>query len=111
MPVYIHSKLMIINDVYTIHGSANINMRSMRVDSELNLSHEWHSVTRKMRVKLWGIHTGGRGAQDDAREAYENWKHLLDENKSRQKDKIKRQGPCASIVEFYYENYSRSDLD
>lgn len=111
MPVYIHSKLMIVNDVYTIQGSANINTRSMRVDSELNLCHEWHSVTRSMRRKLWGIHTAGRGCQDDASEAFENWKHLLDENKSRQKDGLKPQGPCASIVEFYYENFSRSDLD
>ncbi|AMB88191.1 phospholipase, partial [Pseudomonas agarici] len=31
MPVYIHSKLMIVNDVFTTHGSANINTRSMQV--------------------------------------------------------------------------------
>lgn len=28
VPVYIHSKLMIVNDVFTTHGSANINTRS-----------------------------------------------------------------------------------
>ncbi|WP_199226057.1 phospholipase D-like domain-containing protein, partial [Chromobacterium sp. Panama] len=38
--VYIHSKLMIINDVFMTQGSANINTRSMRVDSELNICHE-----------------------------------------------------------------------
>ncbi|MCW1248163.1 phospholipase, partial [Pseudomonas sp. SAICEU22] len=53
MPVYIHSKLMIINDVFTTHGSANINTRSMQVDSELNIAHEWMSVTQALRRRLW----------------------------------------------------------
>ncbi|WP_414914302.1 phospholipase D-like domain-containing protein, partial [Pseudomonas sp. IT-P258] len=53
MPVYIHSKLMIVDDVFTTHGSANINTRSMQVDSELNIAHEWASVTQAMRRRLW----------------------------------------------------------
>ncbi|MBJ2228486.1 phospholipase [Pseudomonas simiae] len=108
MPVYIHSKLMIVNDVYTIQGSANINTRSMRVDSELNLAHEWHPVTRKMRRKLWNIHTAGVGAQDDAEEAFDKWQDIINKNKTFQSKEMK---PCASIIEFHYDKFSRSDLD
>ncbi|MCS3441218.1 phosphatidylserine/phosphatidylglycerophosphate/cardiolipin synthase-like enzyme, partial [Pseudomonas sp. BIGb0450] len=57
MPVYIHSKVMIVDDVFTTHGSANINTRSMQVDSELNIAHEWVSVTQAMRRRLWELHT------------------------------------------------------
>lgn len=63
MPVYIHSKLMIVNDVFTTHGSANINTRSMQVDSEMNIAHEWASVTRDLRRRLWNLHTNGKGGR------------------------------------------------
>lgn len=38
--VYVHAKLMIVDDVFMTLGSANINTRSMQVDSELNICHE-----------------------------------------------------------------------
>ena len=77
MPVYIHSKLMIVNDVFTTHGSANINTRSMQVDSELNIAHEWASVTRALRRRLWDLHTEGKGAQDDPAEAFVAWQDII----------------------------------
>uniref|UniRef100_UPI0005177396 phospholipase D-like domain-containing protein n=1 Tax=Pseudomonas syringae TaxID=317 RepID=UPI0005177396 len=52
MPVYIHSKLMIVDDVYTTHGSANINTRSMMVDSELNICHEHPEFSQPLRRRL-----------------------------------------------------------
>ncbi|MFJ3262172.1 phosphatidylserine/phosphatidylglycerophosphate/cardiolipin synthase family protein [Pseudomonas sp. NPDC086581] len=111
VPVYIHSKLMIINDVFTIHGSANINTRSMRVDSELNIAHEWHEVTRPMRRKLWEIHTAGLGAQDNPKQAFIAWQGILKENKARQDNNEALIGPYASIIEFHYDKSSMSDLD
>ncbi|WP_341523099.1 phospholipase D-like domain-containing protein [Pseudomonas sp. G.S.17] len=77
MPVYIHSKLMIIDDVFTTQGSANINTRSMRVDSEMNIAHEWASVTEALRRRLWKLHTKGRGAQDDPGVAFDEWGTLI----------------------------------
>ncbi|MDN6860170.1 phospholipase [Pseudomonas sp. CAN2814] len=118
VPVYIHSKLMIVNDVYTTHGSANINTRSMRVDSELNLAHEWHAVTRKMRQDLWRIHTTCKvepgedvfdGVQDDPEEAFDAWQAIIEINKKRQEDMTGT--PYASIVEFHYARSSTMDLD
>lgn len=108
MPVYIHSKLMIVNDVFTTHGSANINTRSMQVDSELNIAHEWASVTQAMRRRLWNLHTDKRGAQDDPKQAFKAWQGLINNNKDRQKQELT---PDTPLVEFYYGEKIVKDLD
>ena len=110
MPVYVHSKLMIIDDVFTTQGSANINTRSMQVDSELNIAHEWASVTRGLRRRLWEMHTGGMGAQDDPGLAFKEWQDIMKENKDRQKEKGMGT-PYASLVEFYYDKATLKDID
>lgn len=110
MPVYIHSKLMIVDDVFTTHGSANINTRSMQVDSELNIAHEWESVTEALRRQLWNLHTDGRGAQDDPGEAFKEWQRIINKNKELQDDKITG-APYAPLVEFYYDKATLKDLD
>ncbi|WP_324739622.1 phospholipase D-like domain-containing protein [Pseudomonas veronii] len=110
MPVYIHSKLMIVDDVFTTHGSANINTRSMQVDSELNIAHEWESVTEALRRQLWNLHTDGRGAQDDPGEAFKEWQRIINKNKELQDDKITG-APYAPLVEFYYHKATLKDLD
>ncbi|WDY60169.1 phospholipase D-like domain-containing protein [Pseudomonas sp. PSKL.D1] len=108
VPVYVHSKLMIVNDVFTTHGSANINTRSMRGDSELNIAHEWASETQKLRRRLWGLHTNKKGVQDDAKEAFEAWRKIMDKQKDFEKEGM---SPKASIVEFYYAEAAIRDLD
>ncbi|RFD25965.1 phospholipase, partial [Pseudomonas sp. GL93] len=110
MPVYIHSKLMIVNDVFTTHGSANINTRSMMVDSELNIAHEWAEVTQALRRRLWNLHTKEMGAQDDPKKAFDAWNEIMRQNKDLQADK-KNGVPCASLVEFYYGEKILKDLD
>jgi len=108
MPVYIHSKLMIVNDVFTTHGSANINTRSMQVDSEMNIAHEWASVTRDLRRRLWNLHTNKRGAQDDPSEAFEKWGELIKNNHDNQKKGL---APEASLIQFNYNKATLTDLD
>lgn len=108
MPVYIHSKLMIVNDVFTTHGSANINTRSMQVDSELNIAHEWASETQKLRRRLWELHTNGEGVQDNPREAFDAWRELMDNNKAL--EEIKDQPKCP-LVEFFYGKAVLRNLD
>lgn len=106
--VYIHSKLMIINDVFTTHGSANINMRSMEVDSELNIAYEWMSVTQKLRRDLWKMHTNGEGGQDEMGDAYDSWERVLSKNKSLH---LLKDRPIAPLVEFYRDNPKIVDQD
>lgn len=108
MPVYVHSKIAIIDDVYLTHGSANINSRSMEVDSELNICHEHGEVTKKLRQTLWGIHTNGQGVDDTPDPAFKNWNIIVNKNKDR---KAKKMSPLASLVEFNFELAKRSRLD
>ncbi|UNK56056.1 phospholipase D-like domain-containing protein [Rahnella aceris] len=110
MPIYIHSKLMIINDVFTTHGSANINTRSMQVDSEMNIAHEMKSVTKALRQKLWGLHTSRLGIQDAPKEAYENWEGILTQNYENQYGKPKK-SPIAPLIKFYYDKSTLKDMD
>lgn len=51
--VYVHTKVLIVDDVYGNLGSANTNPRSFRVDTELNLA--WYDPTtvRAFRTDLW----------------------------------------------------------
>ncbi|WP_242665877.1 phospholipase D-like domain-containing protein [Paraburkholderia ginsengiterrae] len=114
--VYIHSKLMIIDDVFVAHGSANVNLRSMEVDSELNICHESMRVTQPLREKLWGIHTNGMGVGKkevngrlDAQNAFKSWGEIIARNKDRKSDR--NSNPYASLVEFRREDPKRSSWD
>ncbi|MBS7418506.1 phospholipase [Pseudomonas syringae] len=108
MPVYIHSKLMIVDDVYTTQGSANINTRSMMVDSELNICHEHTNITQQLRRRLWNLHTNNLGAQDEPEVAFMAWSTIVIENQDRRDSNL---APSASLVEFYYDETKMADLD
>lgn len=59
---YIHSKIMIIDDRWMCVGSANLNNRSMGVDTELNITvagPELEDSLRKLRCSLLAHHMGG----------------------------------------------------
>lgn len=109
MPVYVHSKIMIIDDVFLTHGSANVNRRSMEVDSELNICHEHGGVTQPLRRRLWNIHTGGKGAQDKPAEAFTQWGKIIKRNAERLASKKK--APYASLVGFSSLTKSRFRMD
>src|SRR5690606_38979276 len=65
-PIYVHSKLMIIDDACLRVGSSNINNRSMRLDSECDviLSDELNAglpvgdMVRALRTRLLAEHLG-----------------------------------------------------
>jgi phosphatidylserine/phosphatidylglycerophosphate/cardiolipin synthase-like enzyme len=99
---------MIVDDVFLTHGSANINTRSMEVDSELNICHEHNGVTAPLRRRLWDMHTGGMGAQDDPIDAFEEWGKIIDRNEGNQ---TTGQAPCASLVGFMRTSPKRTRLD
>lgn len=67
VPTYIHSKLLLVDDRFLSVGSANMNNRSMGLDTELNVS--WEAAPdedgliqsiRDIRVDLLAEHTGVR---------------------------------------------------
>jgi phosphatidylserine/phosphatidylglycerophosphate/cardiolipin synthase-like enzyme len=108
MPVYVHSKIMIVDDVFLTHGSANINRRSMEVDSELNICHERMDVTQPLRRQLWGIHTNGQGAQDDPQAAGEVWERIIKRNSRKDSGHLP---PIASLIGFMWTSGNRLRLD
>jgi phospholipase D1/2 len=67
VPTYIHSKLFLVDDRFLSVGSANMNNRSMGLDTEINVA--WETATeecgmtesiRRIRVDLLAEHTGAR---------------------------------------------------
>jgi phosphatidylserine/phosphatidylglycerophosphate/cardiolipin synthase-like enzyme len=57
--VYVHSKLMLVDDVFGIVGSANFSNRAMLTGEE-EIGVAWYdpSSVRKLRTRLWSEHLG-----------------------------------------------------
>lgn len=88
--IYIHSKLMLVDDVFMTLGSANLNQRSMAVDSEINIATIDHRVARDLRKRVWRMHSGGlvdggEGTKAEIVDAYRKWVELMGENRGRKK--------------------------
>jgi phosphatidylserine/phosphatidylglycerophosphate/cardiolipin synthase-like enzyme len=117
MDVYVHSKLMIVDDVFTTLGSANINTRSMQVDSELNICIEDPAVTRPLREHLFEVHTKWEANGADMDMVYEKWQDITEENKVRKVSGLQKTtttetlGPVASLIEFMQESPVRKNWD
>jgi phosphatidylserine/phosphatidylglycerophosphate/cardiolipin synthase-like enzyme len=84
--IYIHSKLLMIDDCFMTLGSANLNLRSMSADSEINLATDSIGHVRPFRRRVWGMQTGGEydggdGSTQKVSDAFEKWKALSLENK------------------------------
>ena len=58
--VYVHSKLMIVDDEFTLIGSANVGQRSMTYDGELQVGivDSAGAFARAVRTAIWQEHTG-----------------------------------------------------
>ncbi|MCW5192518.1 phospholipase D-like domain-containing protein, partial [Burkholderia cenocepacia] len=97
LPVYVHAKLMSIDDAFMTIGSANVNLRSMNVDSELNICHETSAVTKSLRQRLWSMHAGDKGAQEDYFKSFMAWHDIVEQNKV---NKTKNLPPEKSLVRF-----------
>jgi phosphatidylserine/phosphatidylglycerophosphate/cardiolipin synthase-like enzyme len=56
--VFVHSKVMIVDDVWAVIGSSNFNRRSMTYDSELSIAvlDEDNQFAKNLRLSLWQEH-------------------------------------------------------
>jgi phosphatidylserine/phosphatidylglycerophosphate/cardiolipin synthase-like enzyme len=84
-PIYVHSKLLVVDDVFFTVGSANINTRSMEVDSELNIASNDPAKASVWREQLFAMHTGSAADQDPAKE-FKKWADILQQNNDRQSE-------------------------
>ncbi len=76
--IYVHSKLLLVDDLYTLLSSANINVRSMHGDSELGIAQPNPDLARAMREELWGAHAYevAKTIEDN----FELWSQKMDDN-------------------------------
>jgi phosphatidylserine/phosphatidylglycerophosphate/cardiolipin synthase-like enzyme len=86
--IYIHSKLMLINDSFFTLGSANINQRSMAGDSELNMGCNDRKLAEGLRKRIWSQLSGknidgGSVSQSDLISTFESWVDLRNENRKK----------------------------
>jgi phosphatidylserine/phosphatidylglycerophosphate/cardiolipin synthase-like enzyme len=57
-PIYVHAKVAIIDDVWVTVGSANLNNRGMRDDTEMNVATLDNELAQSLRLLLWSEHLG-----------------------------------------------------
>lgn len=57
-PIYVHAKVAIVDDLWSTIGSANLNNRGMRDDTEMNVATLNAELARDLRLMLWAEHLG-----------------------------------------------------
>lgn len=81
--VYVHSKIMLVNDAWATIGSANVADRSFRDDTEMNASF-WHADTvRALRCALFDEHLAQDTRALDDRAALGLFREIAHENRVR----------------------------
>ena len=94
--IYIHSKLLLVDDGFFTLGSANLNQRSMAADSEINLATDDARHATALRKRIWSqlatkSNSGGNATRPEIEETFGNWVTLMKLNKDRQKAKSTRE--------------------
>jgi phosphatidylserine/phosphatidylglycerophosphate/cardiolipin synthase-like enzyme len=85
-PVYVHSKVGIVDDRWLTLGSANLNEHSLFNDTEMNVVTHEPALARAARLRLWAEHLECRPAdleRDAARVVDERWRPLAEEQHER----------------------------
>ena len=80
--IYIHAKVAIVDDAAFTIGSANLNLRSMAIDSELNVLSQAKDVAYKLRCDLFTQCFGapGPGQFADMQNTFKDWQDRMEEN-------------------------------
>lgn len=89
--IYIHSKLLLVDDSFFSMGSANLNQRSMAVDSEINLATNDAKRAKDLRQKIWGKLSGGtvdgkNGSPAEIAQAFKDWTNTMKVNLDRKRN-------------------------
>ncbi len=86
--IYIHAKVAVVDDAAFTIGSANLNLRSMAMDSELNVLSQAHEVAFQLRCDLFGQCTGELGPAQfaDMGRTFRHWQTLTFKNRGKMGD-------------------------
>jgi phosphatidylserine/phosphatidylglycerophosphate/cardiolipin synthase-like enzyme len=96
---YIHAKVAIVDDAAFTVGSANLNVRSMALDSELNLLSEAKDVAFELRRKLFKQCTNDEGPAQfaDMKETFNQWLGLMGKNTDAMANSLPLSGQIATF--------------
>lgn len=82
--IYVHSKLLVVDDVFSLLSSANINTRSLHTDSELGLAAPDAELAKHWREELWKLHVdksiNDSKGRCNAAANFDAWNKVMDEN-------------------------------
>lgn len=108
--IYIHSKLMIIDDSMFTLGSANLNLRSFAIDSEMNIASDDAPKSADLRKRVWAQHTKGRfdggGDATDQKVIFETFSLWIKEASDNLINKKKGLSLTSFLVKFLDERTS-----
>lgn len=102
--IYVHSKLLLVDDLFFTLGSANINIRSLHSDSELNIAMPSPKTTRTWRERLWAMHSGAPISvsmptpRENIMDDYNNWESVINKNWKNQQSNLPLKG---NLVRFW----------
>lgn len=80
--IYIHAKVAIVDDAAFTIGSANLNVRSMAIDGELNILSQAKDVAYNLRCELFTQCFGEPGPEQfgDMRATFNRWQDRMNDN-------------------------------
>ena len=117
--IYVHSKLLIVDDKWITVGSANTDKNGFKDSTEVNVGITSGSLARELRIRMWSEHMGllekstknstigqlaDRSSIEDFSRGFEIWKKIAHHNGSviPQKSNI--------IGHIYYYNFEEMNL-
>lgn len=100
--IYIHTKVAIVDDAAFTIGSANLNLRSMTFDSELNVLSEAKDVAYQLRVDLFTQCAQDAGPQQfgDMENTFRHWEQVASKNLTKKASGKKLKG---QLLPFYVD--------
>ncbi len=78
--IYVHSKIMIVDDKWITIGSANIDKNGFRDSSEFNLGITSPRLASELRMRLWKEHLQDVSLEPDFEQGFHAWEKAANEN-------------------------------
>src|SRR5690606_36125289 len=78
--IYVHSKIMIVDDKWITIGSANIDKNGFRDSSEFNLGITSPRLASELRMRLWKEHLQDASLEPDFEQGFHAWEKAANEN-------------------------------
>ena len=116
--IYVHSKLLIVDDKWITVGSANTDKNGFKDSTEVNVGITSSSLAKELRMRLWCEHMGllekpensnvrqlvDRSKIEDFNSGFDIWKKIADHNGSSMLQKSSIMG------HIYYYNFEEMNL-